>query len=167
MSPQVSQQDISFIADFLYNFDPEDSEEDNSGEGTAENTDKPSSKAGGAEDGMESDSDSDNLVMAESMESATVTHKHLERVGQYLQDGPLDQTVDRSKNPWVQFLNANPDFKEEKDFILNVDPKTSLVQEFNAARDAIQVRAPFPDFGTNKEKENIFFYLGNFRLHVR
>ena len=65
------------------------------------------------------------------------THKHLERVGQYLKDAPLDQTVDRSLNHWEQFLRAHPDIYK-LDCIIKVNPNTSLVQEFETVRTAVE-----------------------------
>ena len=64
-------------------------------------------------------------------------HKSLERVGQYLKDEKLKQPVDRSNNPWYNFLNQNPEFYEVP-FIIQVNENTSLVQEYNKLNSSVR-----------------------------
>lgn len=108
---QMSQMDVKFIADFLANFDLEENDSDQSSLDEGEET-------------MDSD------------DSNKFTHKHLERVGQYLVDSPLVRPVDRSKCPWQEFLKKNPDILDIE-FIVKVNEQASLVQEFNQVEKAI------------------------------
>ena len=105
----MSQQDISFIAEFLDSFAP--------------------------------DIDTDEERSQESMSNISGNqnhhHKCLERVGQYLKDEDLKQAVDSSKNPWYIFLKDNPEFKEIP-FIIQVNEKSSLVQEYNKLSDSVR-----------------------------
>ena len=64
-------------------------------------------------------------------------HKNLERVGQYLKDEPLPQPVDRSKNPWHQFLAENAELFKDVPFIVQANSERSLVQEFKALENAM------------------------------
>jgi len=64
-------------------------------------------------------------------------HKSLERVGQYLKDENLKQPVDRSSNPWHNFLKQNPEFYEVP-FIIQVNEKASLVQEYNKLNSSVR-----------------------------
>ncbi len=107
---KVSQQHITFIASFLEKFDVGD-EGDMIG--------------GGADDG------------ASSRPKKAFTHRHLERVGQYLRRGePLDQPVDRSRNLWSRFLKENPDVAA-LDCIVEPDERSSLLAEYDALSAAV------------------------------
>merc|ERR1719187_1931324 len=86
---KVSQQDITFIAEFLQRFSKGDDD------------------------------------------SSSTSHVYLEKVGQYLSDGPLDQPPDNANNPWAEFLSENPDIADIP-FIIPVGTDTSIVQEFNS-----------------------------------
>ncbi|TRY62653.1 hypothetical protein TCAL_16639 [Tigriopus californicus] len=108
---QMSQMDVKFIADFLANFDLDENDSDQSSLDEGEET-------------MDSD------------DSNKFTHKHLERVGQYLVDSPLVRPVDRSKCPWQEFLKKNPDILDIE-FIIKVNEEASLVQEFKHAEKSI------------------------------
>lgn len=57
--------------------------------------------------------------MGGSNSGDTFTHRHLEKVGQYLKPHSLDIVVDRSKNPWHCFIKENPDLLDV-DFIVKV-----------------------------------------------
>ena len=64
----------------------------------------------------------DDASMSMSMSNSngdTFTHRHLEKVGQYLKPTFLDITMDRSKNPWHNFIKENPDLLDV-DFIVKV-----------------------------------------------
>ena len=65
-----------------------------------------------------------------------VTHKHLEKVGQYLRLGDLEQPVDRSDNFWHKFLRENPHVAEIEGVIAPSD-KTSLALEKELLKDAV------------------------------
>ena len=67
-----------------------------------------------------------------------VTHKHLEKVGQYLRLGDLEQPVDRGDNFWHKFLRENPHVAEIEGVIQPGD-KTSLALEKEL------LKAGFPD----------------------
>ena len=47
------------------------------------------------------------------------------------------QQVSRSNNPWHQFLKENEDTFKDIPFIIQVNEKTSLVQEFNLLKAAM------------------------------
>jgi len=61
---------------------------------------------------------------------------YLERVGQYMKDEPLVQLVDRTKNPWHNFLRENPDLADIPE-ILVVDENASLIQSFHRLQASI------------------------------
>lgn len=87
---KMSQQEVLFLAEFLDDFDVERQEVDR-------------------EDEIQ-----DSLALGDEDEemAGNFTHRHLEKVGQYLKDTELEQLVDRSKNPWHSFLRDNAsDFK--------------------------------------------------------
>ena len=71
------------------------------------------------------------------MSYQTNHHKSLERVGQYLKDENLKQPVDRSNNPWYNFLNQNPEFYKVS-FIIQVNENTSLIQEYNKLNSSVR-----------------------------
>ena len=71
------------------------------------------------------------------MSYQTNHHKSLERVGQYLKDENLKQPVDRHNNPWHDFLKQNPEFNDVP-FIIQVNEKTSLIQEYNKLNSSIR-----------------------------
>ena len=116
---KVSQQDISFIADFLSSFAP-----DNDLNVATE---------------LEDNKDKEKSIHSEksSMSYQTNHHKSLERVGQYLKDENLKQPVDRHNNPWHDFLKQNPEFYDVP-FIIQVNEKTSLIQEYNTLNSSIR-----------------------------
>ena len=99
-------QEIKFIAEFLDNFDLDEDIEYN-------------------EEGID-------VRVANNASNASdvdiVTHKHLEKVGQYLRLGDLEQPVDRSNNFWNKFLRENPHVAEIEGVIEPSD-KTSLALE--------------------------------------
>jgi len=70
-------------------------------------------------------------------DGANPKHKNLERVGQYLKNEPLTQPVDRSNNPWHTFVKDNSDLFKDIPFVVQVNEKTSLVQEFNLLKAAM------------------------------
>jgi len=86
---KISQQDVTYIAEFLKRFSTGDDD------------------------------------------SSSTSHVYLEKVGQYLSDGPLDQPPDNANNPWAEFLSENPDIADIP-FIIPVGTDTSIVQEFNS-----------------------------------
>lgn len=61
-------------------------------------------------------------------EDIGLRHVYVEKVGQYLKDGNLDQPPDTSNNPWCNFLADNPEIQEIP-FILPASSNTSIVQE--------------------------------------
>lgn len=63
-------------------------------------------------------------------------YTYLERVGQYMKNEDLGQPVDRSKNPWFNFLKEHPDLMNVPE-ILIVDEKASLVQAYDKLKSAI------------------------------
>ncbi len=67
---------------------------------------------------------------AASSSATFFSHRHLEKVGQYLRDASLEQPFDRSSNAWHAFLDANPDLRDScVDILAEAAPETSLVQE--------------------------------------
>lgn len=58
-------------------------------------------------------------------------------MGQYLKNDELSQPIDRSKNPWYQFLKENPDVANIPE-IIQVDEKASLVQTYQRLEDSIK-----------------------------
>jgi len=77
--------------------------------------------------------------------------KTLERVGQYLKEEPLVQTVDRTKNPWHQFLRENADLFKDIPFIVKVNENASLLQEYASLKSAMCNLLENMNFGlTNK-----------------
>ena len=138
---KVSQQYISFIAEFLDSFAPETYDDDqNEYDGCSEDKER-----------------NQEIGMSNSHQSNH--HKSLERVGQYLKDESLKQPVDRSNNPWYKFLNENPEFKEVP-FIIQVNERSSLIQEFNKLNTA--VRSIFSNMSCDMtEKCNL---VGDIRL---
>ncbi len=111
-----SQQEITFIADFLDKFDL-------NGHGDKSRNDE--ERMALEEDG------------GQGVEENNFTHRHLEKVGQYLKDADLEQPMDRSCNPWKSFLEANPDLRDV-DFIVYPNERSSLVQEYKALESAVQ-----------------------------
>ena len=111
---KVSQQEIKFIAEFLDNFDLDEDIEYN-------------------EEGIDVRA-ANNASDASDVD--IVTHKHLEKVGQYLRLGDLEQPVDRSDNFWHKFLRENPHVAEIEGVIAPSD-KTSLALEKELLKDAV------------------------------
>lgn len=115
----MSQQDVRFIAEFLDSFAPDmDTDEESDHEGPSNNR-----QCSGERTSLSGNQNHH--------------HKCLERVGQYLKDEDLKQPVDRSKNPWHIFLNENPEFKEIP-FIIQVNERSSLMQEYNKLNSAVR-----------------------------
>ena len=69
--------------------------------------------------------------------SSPDSYSYLEKVGQYLKNDELSQPIDRSKNPWYQFLKENPDVANIPE-IIQVDEKASLVQTYQRLEDSIK-----------------------------
>ena len=69
--------------------------------------------------------------------SSPDSYSYLEKVGQYLKNDELSQPIDRSKNPWYQFLKENPDVANIPE-IIQVDEKASLVQAYQRLEDSIK-----------------------------
>ena len=67
----------------------------------------------------------------------TDSYSYLEKVGQYLKNEELSQPIDRSKNPWYQFLKENPHVANIPE-IIQVDEKASLVQTYQRLEDSIK-----------------------------
>ena len=66
------------------------------------------------------------------------THTYLEKVGQYLKDEPLVKPVDRSKNPWHNFLEEHPNIGSDIPEILVIDNQASLIQTFETLTNSIE-----------------------------
>ena len=69
--------------------------------------------------------------------SSPDSYSYLEKVGQYLKNEPLVQPIDRSRNPWYQFLKENPNVANIPE-IIQVDEKASLVQTYQRLEDSIK-----------------------------
>ena len=54
-----------------------------------------------------------------------------------MKNEPLLQPVSRANNPWHTFVKDNADLFKDIPFIVQVDEKTSLVQEFNSLKSAM------------------------------
>ena len=65
-------------------------------------------------------------------------HTYLEKVGQYLKDEPLVKPVDRSKNPWHNFLEEHPNIGSDIPEILVIDNQASLIQTFKTLSNSIE-----------------------------
>jgi len=77
-----------------------------------------------------------SLPLGPGKDGHTVTHLHLEKVGQYLEDKPLSQPPDNSANPWHQLLKECPEIQEVPE-IIPVNTGTSLIQEYNKLSEAL------------------------------
>ena len=54
-----------------------------------------------------------------------------------MKDEDLKEPVDRYNNPWHNFLKQNPEFYEVP-FIIHVNEKTSLIQEYNKLNSSVR-----------------------------
>jgi hypothetical protein len=123
---KVSQQEIKFIAEFLESFDIDAEEAVTSGPKLSPSS--PSAEAGAG-------------ANAEAF-----THKHLEKVGQYLSSADLDTPANRKKSVWHQFLKDNPQIAK-LDGIIVPNEKSSLMSEYKSLRQSVD--AVFSDMKTD------------------